>query len=60
MSAALGGPATVTPGEAESAMGKKKPYVKPKIVGREPLEVIAAACHGAGLKSLALCNFQFS
>jgi len=37
--------------------GQKKPYHRPRIASREPLEAMAATCTGVGaVKAVAPCN----
>jgi len=38
---------------ADSAQAPRKPYERPQIVSREPLESMAATCTGAGAKFVA-------
>lgn len=43
-------PATQRPQGTKPRQGAKKPYQAPRIVSREPLEVVAALCAGFNAK----------
>jgi len=46
-------PTTSAAMPADSAQAPRKPYERPQIVSREPLESMAATCTGAGAKFVA-------
>lgn len=56
-----GGTRTASPGEDERPPGRRRPYEKPAILWREPLEAMASECTSVpGGKSDALCVIAFS
>lgn len=49
------------PGEDERPQGRRRPYEKPSILWREPLEAMASECTSVpGGKSDAVCTIAFS
>jgi len=44
----------------EREVSERKPYEKPTIVYRQPLEARASVCTGGGAKSDASCTIAFS